>query len=158
MFIFVYQVKYVFKKRRIKMKKNYEALVSYFADDEFILEMIADAMKSFPEYVNRVYSMETQMAIISVRYDGEERANRIASLDQKRRDAHEVAIGSCKMLNRLAEEAGVEKFCPETDDRYVVGDFCALITSEFFATGKNYRSLDELVSNMKESVKGGINA
>lgn len=119
--------------------------------------MIADAMKSFPEYVNRVYSMETQMAIISVRYDGEERANRIASLDQKRRDAHEVAIGSCSMLNRLAEEAGVEKFCPETDDRYVVGDFCALITSEFFATGKNYSSLDELVSNMKESVKGGIN-
>lgn len=30
------------------MKKNYEALVSFFADDEFILEMIADAMKSFP--------------------------------------------------------------------------------------------------------------
>lgn len=154
MFVFVYQI----KKRRIKMKKNYEALVSFFADDEFILEMIADAMKSFPEYVNRVYSMETQMAIISVRYDGEERANRIASLDQKRRDAHEVAIGSCGMLNRLAEEAGVEKFCPETDDRYVIGDFCALITCEFFAAGKNYRSLDDLIANMKESVKGGINA
>lgn len=140
------------------IKKNYEELVSFFADDDFILEMIADAMKSFPEYVNRVYSMETQMAIISVRYDGEERANRIASLDQKRRDAHEVAIGSCKMLNRLAEEAGVEKFCPETDDRYVVGDFCALITCEFFASGKNYSSLDELIANMRESVKGGINA
>lgn len=27
------------------MKKNYEALVSYFADDEFILEMIADAWR-----------------------------------------------------------------------------------------------------------------
>ena len=119
--------------------------------------MIADAMKSFPEYVNRVYSMETQMAIISVRYDSEERANRIASLDQKRRDAHEVAIGSCKILNRLAEEAGVEKFCPETDDRYVVGDFCALITSEFFASGKNYSNLDDLIANMKESVKGGVN-
>ena len=140
------------------MKKNYEKLVKHFADDEFVLEMIADAMRSFPEYVNRVYSMETQMAIISVRYDGEERANKISSLDQKRRDAHEVAIGSCKMLNRLAEEAGVEKFCPETDDRYVVGDFCALIVSEFFASGKSYNSLDELVANMKESVKGGINA
>lgn len=140
------------------IKKNYEELVNFFEDDDFILEMISDAMKSFPEYVNRVYSMETQMAIISVRYDGEERANRIASLDQKRRDAHEVAIGSCSMLNRLAEEAGVEKFCPETDDRYVVGDFCALITCEFFAVGKNYRSLDELIVNMKESVKGGINA
>lgn len=158
MFIFVYQVKYVLKKRRIKMKKNYEALVSYFADDDFILDMISGSMKSFPEYVNRVYSMETQMAIISVRYDGEERANRIASLDQKRRDAHEIAIGSCGMLNRLAEEAGVEKFCPETDDRYVIGDFCALITCEFFASGKNYSSFDELIANMKESVKGGINA
>lgn len=62
------------------------------------------------------------------------------------------------MLNRLAEEAGVEKFCPETDDRYVIGDFCALITSELFAAGKNYRSLDDLIANMKESVKGGINA
>lgn len=39
------------------IKKNYEELVSFFADDEFILEMIADAMKSFPEYVNRVYSI-----------------------------------------------------------------------------------------------------
>ena len=29
------------------MKKNYEALVSYFADDEFMLEMIADAMEEF---------------------------------------------------------------------------------------------------------------
>ena len=157
MLIFVYQVEYVLKKEK-KMKKNYEMLVNYFADDEFVLEMIADAMKSFPEYVNRVYSMETQMAIISVRYDGEERANRIASLDQKRRDAHEVAIGSCGMLNRLAEEAGVERFCPETDDRYVIGDFCALITCEFFASGKNYNSLDELIANMRESVKGGINA
>lgn len=140
------------------IKKNYKELVGFFADDEFILEMIADAIKSFPEYVNRVYSMETQMTIISVRYDGEERANRIASLDQKRRDAHEVAIGSCGMLNRLAEEAGIEKFCPETDDRYVIGDFCALITSEFFASGKNYSNLDELIANMRESVKGGINA
>ena len=138
------------------MKKRYEKLVKYFADDEFAIEIIQDCMKSFPEYVNRVYAMETQMQIINIRYDGEERANRISSLDQRRRDAHEVAIGSCKVLNNLAEEAGVENFCPETDDRYVIGDFCALITCEFFASGKDYKNLDELVSNMKESVKGGL--
>lgn len=117
-------------------KEKYTALVnSAHKDDdpEFILESIKMAMKSFCDYVDVVYNMETRIKIAATRYEGSDYREFVMNLDRGRRIAHENAIGQLSMLNRLCKMLEVEPlFDGDLNDRYQVADFCMAITKELF--------------------------
>ena len=78
----------------------------------------------------------------------------IQALDASRRNAHEGAIVACAQLNRLCTEFyDCPAFCPDTQDRYVVADFCAQVAVEFYldGIGKDKDNIDKVVSAMKEN-------
>lgn len=121
-------------------------------DDD--LNIVDDSMQAFGNYVNNVYMQNCRQTIIYARYEGEELREMIQALDASRRNAHEGAIVACAQLNRLCTEFyDCPVFCPDTQDRYVVADFCAQVAVEFYldGIGKDKDNIDTVVSAMKEN-------
>ena len=125
---------------------------SYKMDD---IEIIGNQMKAFGEYVNSVYNHITQTSIIYALYEGDDLRDKLMQLDKRRRIAHESAIAACSQINRMCEIYNVPKFCPETDDRYIIADFCAQVTVEFFLDGqsKDKNTIDNVIEAMQNSNK-----
>ena len=117
-------------------KERYEKLVNAACKDEdpdFIRESITLAMRSFCDYVDVVYNMETRIKIAATRYEGSDYRDFVMNLDRGRRIAHEHAIGQISMLNRICDMLEVERlFDGDTNDRYEVADFCITIVNELF--------------------------
>lgn len=134
-----------------KIYNGFVELVNASKEDSFLLDMIGEAMENFPKYVNSVYTMGVQMTIARMRLDGEELRDRIATLDSARNSCHQCAIDSCDRLNRYCGMVGTAPFCPVSKDRYLVGDFAAIITSIIFLKQvEEVTSLDQLVDLMDE--------
>lgn len=146
-----------------KIYDAYIKLVEACKDDEVMLDTIDEAMKNFSAYVSAVSKMEFEKKIATESLSGEDLRNSIQELDQKRTSCHEAAIGSCSILNRICKMVEVEPFCPVIEDgnpngRYVIGDFCAVMTNIFFLKGvENVTSLDELVSLMDKHALESLN-
>lgn len=146
-----------------KIYDAYIKLVEACKDDEVMLDTIGRAMKNFSEYVSAVNQMEFEKKIATESLDGENLRNCVQELDQRRTNCHEAAINSCNILNRICKMAGVEPFCPDIEEgdpnrRYIIGDFCAVVTNIFFLKGvENVTSLDELVSLMDEHALKSLN-
>lgn len=125
-----------------------------------VLELVSSRMDSFRKYVNTVYKQTVLTPLIYMRYDGDILRDKIERLDKDRRLAHESAISSCQVLNRICEKYNVEHFCPETTDRYIVADFCSKITNEAFDIGAkrnhNINTMDEMMKFMTEHQTGEI--
>ena len=121
----------------------------YIKDDMNAIDL---AMTSFCSYVDAVYRMEVVMPIIMARYEGEERRYEIERLDRARRSSHDAAISSARMLNRMCEAFGTEAFCPDTEDRYVIADFCGVITITFFCEGihSDGKTIDDIIFQLKK--------
>lgn len=138
------------------MMEKYRMLVntiltsdSEYANDD--VEMLHTEMEYFVEYVKCVYRMEMRMRTIMIRLEGAERTEAIRQLDTSRRMAHERAISACSTINRLADMYHASHLCPDTDDRYVIADFCAAITMVFFVTGQPVpeTTIDTIVSALE---------
>lgn len=135
------------------MKEKFMALVEAAKKDEdsdFLLETIEDKIMTFPRYVETVYSMEMLTPVIYARYEGVELRDKIMNLDESRRMAHEGAIAACNCLNRLCDSLGVEKFCPQTDDRCVIADFVGQFVYMIFLNGTGHvDTMDGIVDMME---------
>ena len=111
---------------------------------DFIFNAIENALKNFVDYTNKVYSMETQMMIAKHRIDDpREYQDLVTRLDSGRRAAHEGAIASVGMLNRICDMSGIEKIYDGPDDRISIGDFCGEIVNEFFKDRSRGRVIEE---------------
>ena len=140
------------------MYEKYVALVNAIMgeEDELVWELLVDNMRAFPEYVNQVYNEAAMVPIIRFRYEGEVLRSSIEALDRNRRMAHNAAINSCNIINRMCDKYGVDRFCIDAEkaDRYAVGDFCAKIVRELFAFGtKKDGGIDELIGEMKSPIE-----
>ena len=98
------------------------------------MQMICDEAKHFADYVKCVYDEEFENSLAREKYKDDPAVLRqcIMDTDRRRRIIHDAAIASCSILNRACDRFGTEKFCPETDDRIEIADFCARATNEIF--------------------------
>lgn len=128
-------------------KERFELLVKAAGNDEDILTLIEDSMNTLSSYVNAVYAMEVQIQTLRFRLEGAEYRDAVMELDKRRRSAHEAAIASCSVLNRVASIIGAEAmYTGNLDDRYEVADFCIAIVEELFR-GRTKCTVDELLKS-----------
>ena len=106
----------------------------YMEDDMYFM---ADQVKKFAEYVKTVTDGLFDVALAREKYAGETALLQsvISDCDRKRKIVHDSAISACAVLNRTCARFGVEPFCPDTDDRLVVANFCAKATDVVFWNG-----------------------
>lgn len=142
------------------MVKEFKSLLQAISKSETIykeddLQFVEDNMSAFPEYVDAVYRQTVLTPIYYARYEGEELRDAVKEMDYKRRICHESAIAACSQLNRICEEYHVTPFCPNTQDRYEIADFCAQITTAFYLDGlnKDAKDIDNVISEMKKMGK-----
>lgn len=87
---------------------------------------------------------------------------RLESLDMRRRTAHENAMASIRGLNALCDKFGVPHICPDTNDRWKLGNFCAEVTEELFMSGtgkaqeKSRDPIHDIVGRVKTGESIGI--
>lgn len=128
-------------------KERFELLIKAAGNDEDILTLIEDSMNALSSYVNAVYAMEVQIQTLRFRLEGAEYRDAVMELDKRRRSAHEAAIASCSVLNRVASIIGSEAmYTGNLDDRYEVADFCIAIVEELFH-GRTKCTVDELLKS-----------
>lgn len=114
-------------------KENFLALVEAYSDDDMVLDMIASNMNNLGNYVDSVYSMEYRIPILRARLDAVDFQDAVMDLDRGRRNAHEAAISSVKILNRVAGKAGLPPlYDGDVENRYQVADFCMEVVKELF--------------------------
>ncbi len=100
------------------------------------LEFVGKMMEAFPEYVNTVVTYQTQIPIVRMRYEGEDLMERIMAIDRQRHNAHESAISSVNILNRVCEKMGLEPFTAvDTTNRTAVADFVGQFVNETYNGG-----------------------
>lgn len=98
-----------------------------------LFDAVETGMRNFVDYVNCVYNMETKIAIARFRADGPGEYQEIVKrLDTARRNAHEAAIASINMIDRICDKYGVEKVYGGSQERTDIGDFCGKIVNEYF--------------------------
>jgi len=82
--------------------------------------VIKDACKDFIQYVYEVSDGENDL---NTAVDADR--SKISNYDSKRHTAHENAISSASMLNRLASEYGLDPvYTGDISQRHQVADFC----------------------------------
>lgn len=114
---------------------NYDAfnMLSAKVADTDDYEVIEDLVKCCTDYVKDVDVGEAQIKRIYATLDGDELRETVMHIDNRRRNYHEAAIASCKMINRFAEMNGVNNiFKGDVSNRYEVADFCLEITSTLY--------------------------
>ena len=137
-----------------KFKKLIETIENsddLYKDDD--LAQIEEQMSCFADYVDVVYRQSVLTPIWRARYDGETLREMLANIDRKRRNYHESAIAACSQINRMCKIYGTPEFCPNTENRYEIADFCAQITMMFYLDGlhKDAKNIDTVINAIKES-------
>ena len=88
-----------------------KSLLSIYAGDGEMIEIILDALDSFEKYHQAIFSLELRRELhIRGAMDNETYREEIPRLDQIRTTRHNAVISSVKMLNRMAEQNGLRPF------------------------------------------------
>ena len=88
-----------------------KSLLSIYAGDGEMIEIILDALDSFEKYHQAIYTLELRRELhIRGAMDDETYREEIPHLDQIRSTRHNAVISSVKMLNRMAEQNGLRPF------------------------------------------------
>ena len=103
--------------------------------DEFALEdleAVNDALNYCRKYVETVDMTEQQIMMAQIRFEGSEYRDAITRYDTQRRHAHEAAIASASLLNKISDIYGCQKIYNGTSDRLEVADFCLDVVVQVF--------------------------
>lgn len=112
---------------------NYEI---FDGNKDEALDFVGDSLMSFPNYANVVIREQIMTPIWRNRCDGEEFRENVERIDRQRRDAHDCAIDSINMLNRLNERLGLEPmFDVDTTDRHAVAECVGKYVNELYNNG-----------------------
>ena len=83
-------------------------LIQSYKDDTEMVEVIMDALKSFETYHASIFRMETQKYLYAAGVmDAETYRVEIPHLDKQRTNCHNEVLSNIKILNRLAQQAGL---------------------------------------------------
>ena len=97
------------------------------------LESLKNCVRAFFRYVDRVTEQQLESRMAAGILKGEALREHTLHFDGARRAAHEPAIVSARLLNRLAAAYGAGPvFLGDGTDRFQVGDFCGEISAWFF--------------------------
>lgn len=75
--------------------------------DPELLDAVRDALKSFEDYHNAIYSMETGKRLLMGTVETQKYQDEVAAMDQRRTDCHNAVLASLSMLNRMAAMDGL---------------------------------------------------
>lgn len=120
------------------MKEKFDALrsavLSAYGEDPDcadVLDILQRALNAFLRYVETVDALEIYR-LVQMEENPEVFRNTVQQMDQERHNAHEAAIASCKMVNRLCAGLHMDLICPETDNRVEIGNFCGAVAADLF--------------------------
>lgn len=137
-------MKFIDKERNILIKlqqTNYE-MFDGNASDAF--DFVAAQLEKFPAYTNIVIREQIMQPIWYARFEGENLRDHIQSMDERRKMAHDGAIKSIDILNRLSKNLGLEPFADvDTKDRHAVAELVGQYVSEVYNNGIN-KSFDDM--------------
>lgn len=126
------------EKNLIKAMQGQDFQPYFNGDREDAFETISSAFGSFLSYQNTVIRMTAMQPLIYARSEGEGLRDKMENLDSARRSAHESAIASITMLNRICDAYGIERITDiDTTDRYQVADFVRRYCAEIYEAGKS---------------------
>ena len=128
-------------------RDRFKRLVCSAKGDADVLSIIEDAMNSFSHYVNTVYSMEIHLQTLRFRLEGDAYRDAVMELDRRRHSAHEAAIASCAVINRVADRIRARHlYTGNLENRYEVAEFCMAIVDEMFR-GRTMCTISELLKS-----------
>ena len=91
--------------------KVIDELISRFADDREIIDVIRGALETFERYHGAIYALEVRRNMYALgALSAEEYRDQVPALDGARTAAHNAVIAKVNILNRLAKQAGLEPF------------------------------------------------
>lgn len=123
---------------------NYEM---FDGDKEEALDFISESLSAFPNYANIVVKEQVMLPIWKHRCEPNEYRENVQMLDKQRRNAHDCAIDSMNMLNRLGDNLGLEPmFDIDTEDRHAVADAVGKYICEVYNDGIG-KTFDDAVYN-----------
>ncbi len=118
------------------MEKVKEIAEKYKEDFE-ALDLIADCLESFENYVNAVNHMEKSIVILRFRLEPEAFRAAVENLDKGRRNSHNALISSVKILNRFCTTTGLTPFYTgDVTDRVEVAEFAKDVVINIFDNRK----------------------
>ena len=86
-----------------------EKLIHAYQDDAEALEMIYDILRGFEEYHTKIFEMELKLKMYSVgKLELEEYQSIVTELDKRRTMQHNSVLTGVNVLNRMAEQCGIE--------------------------------------------------
>ena len=88
-------------------RKALENLIQACKADSELLEIIQDALRSFEDYHNSIYTMEIRKQLLAGTADPLQYQEEVKEMDRRRTANHNAVISNISMLNRLAEQAGL---------------------------------------------------
>lgn len=121
------------------------------------LQEVDERLDTFREYFNAVYnhvlgSESTRFNFNAGYIDAEKMRDQITRLDSERRSAHDRAIDSCAILNRMCDMYKVKHICPEVEkdfsgkvlNREEIADFVGQFVYNVYQRGIDGPSLEEI--------------
>jgi len=89
-------------------KSSIEQLISRYADDKEMLDIIFNALSDFEDYHRRIYEMETKLKVYTPKpMNPEDYRDMRETLDRSRTSQHNMVIMNVGMLNRFAESENI---------------------------------------------------
>ena len=119
--------------------KKINKLIQVTRDNLDDLYLVDTSLESFITYVKTVARMEKEIPLIRIRsLSQEELIEGIQQLDTRRRRAHNSAIASVSILNRICKLYGIEELYEgNLDDRQEVAQFAKDIVNAYISTKTN---------------------
>lgn len=137
-----------------------KAITEKEPNQEFVeedLREIDERLDTFRGYFNAVYnhvlgSESARFSFNAGYIDAEKMRDRITELDSDRRRAHDRAIDSCAILNRMCDIYEVKHICPEVEkdfsgkvlNREEIADFVGQFVYNVYQRGIDGPSLEEI--------------
>ena len=88
-----------------------KALISRHANDQELIDILTDALESFEAYHQAIYTLELNRKLhLHGAMDSETYREEIPHLDRIRTTRHNAVISNVRLLNRLAEQDGLQPF------------------------------------------------
>lgn len=116
-------------------------------DKEEALSFVEEKLTAFPDYANIVIREQIMLPIWQNRCEGQELRENIQNIDAQRRNAHDCAINSMNILNRLNDNLGLDPFFNvDTTDRHAVADAVGKYVCEVYNDGIG-NTFDDAVYN-----------
>ena len=118
------------------IRERIDALLKATKDDQEATDLILEFINGFSSYVKIVNDMENLIHIKKLYMDPEEFRETLSNINSSRTKIHNSIISGCKVLNRMADQAGLPLiFEGNVEVRHEVARFAGELTLEIFTDG-----------------------